>query len=415
MTVTALAGAAMADLPGKGAQDVKPAFGLGFRFSVRIDGVDLGGWQSCGGLKVEFQTSTVKPAGNYLVQTFLPERVVYPKVVLKRAIDRKSAEKVQKWLNKAARDWFKGVASNPSNATITMYDSNEDKVIEWTLSHARPVSWSSSDLDANSSKVAIETLELVHEGLEVKPAKGRGSGPLNTSLPEPPELKAGNSSVKFRFAPEKVQVGFSDKKVKVHNDAGSEGHMYGVTNFTLSGLILEGPTTKTKVHQLITWATPVPKETTGPPSPCPPPAPSDGKKKDKDKPGGDAAQPEIEFKWGPDFDYVVQIVSVSADYTRFNTAGGPRRAVVSLKLQLVRENSRPGGSANPTSGGLSGRDSHVVTDGDTLPLLAREHYGDPAAWRDIAAANDIDDPLRVHAGRRLYLPAVSELTRGRPA
>src|SRR5438132_1350285 len=66
---------------------------------------------------------------------------------------------------------------------------------------------------------------------------------------------------------------------------------------------------------------------------------------------------------------------------------------------------------NPTSGTLHARRVHRVRAGDTLPHLAWREYGDPAAWRVIAEANGIDDPMRLAHGQELLLPALDELGR----
>ena len=41
--------------------------------------------------------------------------------------------------------------------------------------------------------------------------------------------------------------------------------------------------------------------------------------------------------------------------------------------------------------------------------FATEKYGSPGRWRDIAACNGIEDPLRVRPGDRVYLPNPDEL------
>ncbi len=46
-----------------------------------------------------------------------------------------------------------------------------------------------------------------------------------------------------------------------------------------------------------------------------------------------------------------------------------------------------------------------LTGGQTLSGLAGEVLGDPAAWREIAQANGIDDPLDVPAGMQLIIPS----------
>ena len=47
--------------------------------------------------------------------------------------------------------------------------------------------------------------------------------------------------------------------------------------------------------------------------------------------------------------------------------------------------------------------------GDSLASVAFAEYGDPTAWRALAAFNDIDDPLRVPTGSLLLLPTPEEL------
>jgi nucleoid-associated protein YgaU len=64
---------------------------------------------------------------------------------------------------------------------------------------------------------------------------------------------------------------------------------------------------------------------------------------------------------------------------------------------------------NPTSGGPAGRKRHIVSHGDSLPLIAARSYGHPGLWRAVADANGIDDPFRMTPGRALLLPSVTEL------
>lgn len=167
----------------------------------------------------------------------------------------------------------------------------------------------------------------------------------------------------------------------------------------LSNLILEGLTTKLRCDQLLRWMSPF-----------------------SGIPGlggmGGATQastlPDITFSWGPPmvaFLYQVRITSLNISYVRFNAMGMPIRAKVSLQLQEVPSllASLP---TNPTSGGLPGRRTHVVTDGDTLQSIATATYGRPGAWRRIAAVNRINNPTKLRPGTTLYLPNPDELTDG---
>jgi hypothetical protein len=116
---------------------------------------------------------------------------------------------------------------------------------------------------------------------------------------------------------------------------------------------------------------------------------------------------DLLFSWGQAFRYTVHLHSVTVNYVRFAGAtGAPIRADVTLGMtQFVR--AKPG--TNPTSGGPPGRGGHVLDRSESLPTLATARYGRPSAWRDLARANGIDDPLRVRPGTALYLPEPGEL------
>ena len=55
-----------------------------------------------------------------------------------------------------------------SSGVITAMDSRGDPVLSWELTGVLPVRWTGPSLNADSSKVAIETLELAHHGFQVK-------------------------------------------------------------------------------------------------------------------------------------------------------------------------------------------------------------------------------------------------------
>jgi len=67
---------------------------------------------------------------------------------------------------------------------------------------------------------------------------------------------------------------------------------------------------------------------------------------------------------------------------------------------------------NPTSGGMPGRRSHTVGQGENLQSIAMANYGRPGLWRRIAEVNGITDPTRVRPGSTVYLPNEDELVNG---
>jgi nucleoid-associated protein YgaU len=121
-----------------------------------------------------------------------------------------------------------------------------------------------------------------------------------------------------------------------------------------------------------------------------------------------AKLPVLIFTWGPFLmECVLQTVNVA--YERFDSSGEPTRGKVNIQVK-----EEPSLLAmlptNPTSGGPPGRKRHVVSHGESLPLIAARSYGHPGLWRALADANRIDDPFRLAPGRALLLPSVTELT-----
>ncbi|RKT55327.1 LysM peptidoglycan-binding domain-containing protein [Saccharothrix australiensis] len=117
------------------------------------------------------------------------------------------------------------------------------------------------------------------------------------------------------------------------------------------------------------------------------------------------ASPWVRFEWGTaksvSFDGVLSSLSVA--YSLFDVDGKPLRATCSLSIEEAGHDT-PG--QNPTSGSREARRTHRVVAGDSLPQLAWREYGDATAWRVIAEANGIDDPLVLVPGAELLLPGV---------
>ncbi|XZF12941.1 phage tail protein [Chitinophagaceae bacterium MMS25-I14] len=66
--------------------------------------------------------------------------------------------------------WMKTINLNKverRDMTISLLDETHAPVISWKVHNAFPVKLQASDLKADGNEVAIETLELAHEGLDV--------------------------------------------------------------------------------------------------------------------------------------------------------------------------------------------------------------------------------------------------------
>lgn len=121
------------------------------------------------------------------------------------------------------------------------------------------------------------------------------------------------------------------------------------------------------------------------------------------------------FIWGKAWNVPVIVVSASERLQRFTTAGVPQRAWLRLLLRRV-DSPEPHGAMQPPAVDLTPAEAGLETGGavSTVPagqdglgrldLLAAALFGDPSLWREIAAFNDIDDPLAIDAGRPLRVP-----------
>jgi phage tail-like protein len=142
-------------------------YGLAMRFKVYVDGLSLGSWSACKGLKVELKVTRVVAGGNYWYEHILPDRISYSTIILERAVHPRDSQRVQDWLGKVASQWmnYSGDDSyQAGTAEITLLGATGQQVMSWTLTGVYPVCWSGPALSATENKTAIETLELAHQG-----------------------------------------------------------------------------------------------------------------------------------------------------------------------------------------------------------------------------------------------------------
>ena len=116
----------------------------------------------------------------------------------------------------------------------------------------------------------------------------------------------------------------------------------------------------------------------------------------------------LHMQWGDTNWFTGYLKQVEAKYSMFDGTGKPLRATVTLIIEEVPDEVK---GQNPTSGGIQGRKSAALGSGETLAAVAYREYGDAALWRALAKANDIDDPARVSAGRRLLVPPIVQARR----
>lgn len=68
-------------------------------------------------------------------------------------------------------DWMKTISLNTvkrRDVTISLLNEKHEAVVIWKVKNAWPVKIQSSDLKADGNEVAVETMEIAHEGFEVQ-------------------------------------------------------------------------------------------------------------------------------------------------------------------------------------------------------------------------------------------------------
>jgi hypothetical protein len=125
--------------------------------------------------------------------------------------------------------------------------------------------------------------------------------------------------------------------------------------------------------------------------------------------GANAVPPLVTFQWGEMIPFKAACTSLMVTYQLFEPNGTPIRADVKLSLIQAetassKSSNSPAKKGNPTTRSTGGLGIHVVRDGDSLPSIAHDAYGDPNHWRVIAEANGIDNPLHLRRGTALDLP-----------
>lgn len=129
-----------------------------FNFLVEIEGILAGGFSECSGLQVETETLDYREGGlNDYVHRFAgPTK--YPPLILKHGLTQIDGL----W------GWHQDVVAGKvtrRNGTIYLLDKQRLPLMWWDFKEAFPVKWTGPELNANSSNIAVESVELTHRGL----------------------------------------------------------------------------------------------------------------------------------------------------------------------------------------------------------------------------------------------------------
>lgn len=131
-----------------------------FHFEVTWGGVDVG-FQEVTGLEMETQFIEYRAGDDpSLVTQKIPGLKKHGNITLKKGVFRDDT---------IFYDWFEDVQTNPErreDITIQLLDEEDSPVMVWTVRNAFPTKISGPDLKSDANEIALETIELAHEGIE---------------------------------------------------------------------------------------------------------------------------------------------------------------------------------------------------------------------------------------------------------
>lgn len=128
-----------------------------YYFEIVIEG-QVYPFKSCSGLRIERDVVEFQEGAEPDVIRKLPGRTHYANIRLSRAFTG----------DRSLYNWFATMKRpDPSriNGEIIMRDRQGTRIAAWKFINGFPVKWEGPDFDASKNEVAVETLEIAHEGL----------------------------------------------------------------------------------------------------------------------------------------------------------------------------------------------------------------------------------------------------------
>ncbi|GAA5521923.1 phage tail protein [Aliifodinibius salicampi] len=133
-----------------------------FHFQVEWGGTKIG-FSEVSGLNVETEPIEYRHgASPEFTKTKMPGLQKYSNITLKRGSFQSDNEFYEWWntirLNTIER----------RDITISLLNEEHEPLITWKVKNAWPIKVESTDLKADGNEVAIESMELAHEGLTIE-------------------------------------------------------------------------------------------------------------------------------------------------------------------------------------------------------------------------------------------------------
>ena len=132
-----------------------------FNFIVEIDGVIVGGFAECAGLTTETDIIEYRNGDEDITVRKLPGKAKYTNITLKRGYT--DSHELWEWRRQVIRG-----QTQRKSGTIQLLNEARQQALKWNFREGWPSKWEGPALNAKNNEVAIESLEIAHEGLELE-------------------------------------------------------------------------------------------------------------------------------------------------------------------------------------------------------------------------------------------------------
>lgn len=137
--------------------DLVDPFG-NYSFLVEIDGIERAAFQECSGFDSTVDVIEHREGGENTTPRKLPGMTKYSNLSLKWGLTN----------GRELYDWHRRIVEGDierKNGSIVLLDRKGEEAARWNFVRAWPTKWDGPDLNAEGTDVAVETLELAHEGV----------------------------------------------------------------------------------------------------------------------------------------------------------------------------------------------------------------------------------------------------------
>lgn len=113
-----------------------------------------------------------------------------------------------------------------------------------------------------------------------------------------------------------------------------------------------------------------------------------------------SSPPEVAFQWGS-FRFDAVLTSITEKFTLFDETGTPKRCEVNITLEEIDKDI----PSTWTEGANTAPRAVTMVEGSRIDNVAAANTDSSGSMRDIAEANNIDNPLHIPPGSSLTMPS----------